>query len=209
MANERRFAMAAAIGLRGDYDAAALRRLARSAENAGQVRRLLALAAIYAGSSRSEAAAVGGVGLQTVRDWVLRFNAERGQAGWQRARRREKVDALARPMVRTTRWRRRFWAAKTCSTLARTRAWVALPRRIWAGIGWPRGLARWNSGLCPRRSRRRRLALERYAVSAHTPLAKLSTSSRRASWAPSWAAAWVTVKRRTKPCERSMPTWFL
>ena len=68
--------MAAAIGLRGDYDAAALRRLARSAEDAGQVRRLLALAAIYAGSSRSEAAAVGGVGLQTVRDWVLRFNAE-------------------------------------------------------------------------------------------------------------------------------------
>ena len=35
MANERRFAMAAAIGLRGDYDAAALRRLARSAEDAG------------------------------------------------------------------------------------------------------------------------------------------------------------------------------
>src|SRR6516225_2965521 len=62
-------------------------------------------------------------------------------------------------MVRTTRWRRRFWAAKTCSTLARTRARVALPRRIWAGIGWPRGLARWNSGLCPRRSRRRRFGL--------------------------------------------------
>src|SRR6516225_6659173 len=80
MANERRFAMAAAVALRGDYDAATLRGLARSAGDPGQVRRLLlALAAIYAGSSRSEAA-LGGVGLQTVRDWVLRFNAE-GPAG--------------------------------------------------------------------------------------------------------------------------------
>ena len=72
--------MAAAVALRGDYDAATLRGLARSAGDPGQVRRLLALAAIYAGSSRSEAAALGGVGLQTVRDWVLRFNAE-GPAG--------------------------------------------------------------------------------------------------------------------------------
>src|SRR5690348_3961492 len=80
MANERRFAMAAPVALRGDYDAATLRRLARSAGDPGQVRRLLAVAAIYAGGSRSEAAAVGGVGLQTVRDWVLRFNTE-GPAG--------------------------------------------------------------------------------------------------------------------------------
>src|SRR6516165_9165312 len=80
MANERRFAMAAAVALRGDYEAATLGGLARSAGDPGQVRRLLALAAIYAGSSRSEAAALGGVGLQTVRDWVLRFNAE-GPAG--------------------------------------------------------------------------------------------------------------------------------
>jgi transposase len=76
MANARRFAMAAAVVLRGDYDAQALRRLARSAGDPGQVRRLLALAAIYAGGSRGEAAEIGGVGLQTVRDWVLRFNAE-------------------------------------------------------------------------------------------------------------------------------------
>jgi transposase len=37
---------------------------------------LLALAAIYDGGSRTEAARIGGVGLQTVRDWVLAFNAE-------------------------------------------------------------------------------------------------------------------------------------
>ena len=36
---------------------------------------MLALAAIYDGASRTEAAAIGGVTLQIVRDWVLRFNA--------------------------------------------------------------------------------------------------------------------------------------
>jgi transposase len=40
------------------------------------MRRLLALAAIYDGGSRSDAAAIGGVGLQTVRDWVLRLNRD-------------------------------------------------------------------------------------------------------------------------------------
>jgi transposase len=72
--------MAAPIPLRDDYDAASLRRLAKGSENADQTRRLLALAAVYDAGSRSEAAAIGGVGLQTVRDWVLAFNAE-GPAG--------------------------------------------------------------------------------------------------------------------------------
>jgi transposase len=67
--------MAAPLPLRADFDAPRLRRLARSAADPGQVRRLLALAAIYAGEPRGAAAAIGGVGLQTVRDWVLRFNA--------------------------------------------------------------------------------------------------------------------------------------
>lgn len=67
--------MAAAVGLRGDFDAVKLRALARRAADGGQVRRLLALALIYDGGSRTAAAALGGVGLQTVRDWVLRFNA--------------------------------------------------------------------------------------------------------------------------------------
>jgi transposase len=42
----------------------------------GSCRRLLAVAAILDGGSRSEARKIGSVGLQTVRDWVLRFNAE-------------------------------------------------------------------------------------------------------------------------------------
>jgi transposase len=80
MANETRFAMAAPLPLRGDYDAKALRRLAKGSDDADQTRRLLALASVYDGGSRSAAAAIGGVGLQTVRDWVLEFNAE-GPAG--------------------------------------------------------------------------------------------------------------------------------
>jgi transposase len=68
--------MAGAIGLRGDYSGAVLRRLARRCGDADQVRRFLALAVILDGGSRSEAAKVGGVTLQIARDWVLRFNAE-------------------------------------------------------------------------------------------------------------------------------------
>jgi transposase len=44
-----------------------------------QARRLLALAAIYDGATRTEAAKIGGVGLQIIRDWVLRFNARGGR----------------------------------------------------------------------------------------------------------------------------------
>jgi transposase len=54
--------------------------LARRTPNANQVRRLLALAEIYDGSSRSDAARIGGVGLQIVRDCVVRFNT-RGPDG--------------------------------------------------------------------------------------------------------------------------------
>jgi transposase len=67
--------MAAAIALRTDYDAAQLRALAKDSSDANQTRRLLALALIYDGHSRREAAKHGDVGLQTVRDWVLAFNA--------------------------------------------------------------------------------------------------------------------------------------
>src|SRR3954453_44905 len=71
----RRFAMGPGIALRPDYDAAQLRALAKASRNAGQSRRLLALAEIYDGGSRTEAARIGGVGLQTIRDWVVKFNA--------------------------------------------------------------------------------------------------------------------------------------
>lgn len=72
--------MAKAIALRVDHGADGLWRLARGSRDASQTRRLLALAAIYDGASRTQAARIGGVGLQIVRDWVGRFNAE-GPAG--------------------------------------------------------------------------------------------------------------------------------
>jgi transposase len=72
--------MGSAIVLRNDFDSTALRRLARASKSANQARRLLALAEIYEGGSRSAAARIGGVGLQIVRDWVVRFNV-RGPDG--------------------------------------------------------------------------------------------------------------------------------
>ena len=68
--------MAAPIALREDHDGPMLRRLAKASRDAKQTRRLLSLALIYDGGRRSEAAEVGGVTLQVIRDWVLRFNAE-------------------------------------------------------------------------------------------------------------------------------------
>ena len=66
--------MATAIGVRSDYTSADLRGFARRCRDADQVRRVLALAVILDGGSRSEAARMAGVTLQIVRDWVLRFN---------------------------------------------------------------------------------------------------------------------------------------
>ena len=53
--------MAAAIPLRKDYDGPQMRRLAKGSKDAKQTRRLLALASIYDGGSRSAAAELGGV----------------------------------------------------------------------------------------------------------------------------------------------------
>ena len=72
--------MAAPIDLRNDFDSVSLRRLAKRTRDAAQSRRLLALAEVYDGGSRTDASRIGGVGLQIIRDWVLRFNA-RGPDG--------------------------------------------------------------------------------------------------------------------------------
>src|SRR3712207_1882775 len=68
--------MAAPVPLRADFDAVQLQALAKRARDPDQTRRRLALAAIYDGGSRSDAARIGSVGRHTVRDWVLRFNAK-------------------------------------------------------------------------------------------------------------------------------------
>ncbi len=65
-----------AIPLRTDFDATDVRELAWKASDPDQVRRLLAIAAVYDGMRRAEAAAVGGMDRQSLRDWVHRFNAD-------------------------------------------------------------------------------------------------------------------------------------
>ena len=68
--------MSVPIPLRVDFDAVQLRGLARKTKDGPRARRLLALAAIYDGATRTEAAKIGGVGLQIIRDWVIWFNAD-------------------------------------------------------------------------------------------------------------------------------------
>jgi transposase len=68
--------MPASVPLRTDYDASNLRLFAKRCSDARQTRRLLSLAAVYDGMSRGEAAKVGGMDRQTLRDWVHRFNDE-------------------------------------------------------------------------------------------------------------------------------------
>jgi hypothetical protein len=71
-----RFAMSVPVALGTDFTGLQLRALAKQSKDAAFARRLLALAEIFDGGSRSDAARIGGIGLQTIRDWVLRFNAK-------------------------------------------------------------------------------------------------------------------------------------
>ena len=66
--------MGQAIAVRADFTAGEVRRLARRAKDAAQTRRLLAIAAALDGASREDAAKIGGMDRQTLRDWVIRFN---------------------------------------------------------------------------------------------------------------------------------------
>jgi len=64
------------LALRTDYDALMVRAAARKSKDGAQARRLLSLAAIYEGATRTEAARLGGVTVQIVRDWVEKFNKD-------------------------------------------------------------------------------------------------------------------------------------
>ena len=66
--------MPAAVSLRKDFSAGDLRRLAKRTKDNNQGRRLLSLAAVLEGMSRADAARIGGMDRQTLRDWVHRFN---------------------------------------------------------------------------------------------------------------------------------------
>ena len=68
--------MPAKVSLRTNFTAADLRELAAKSSDANQSRRLLSLAAVHDGMRRGDAARIGGMDRQTLRDWVHRFNAE-------------------------------------------------------------------------------------------------------------------------------------
>jgi transposase len=68
--------MGTAIAVRTDYASRELRGLATRVKCVAQARRLLAIAAVLDGHSRAAAAKIGGMDRQTLRDWVIRFNAQ-------------------------------------------------------------------------------------------------------------------------------------
>src|SRR5258707_12159905 len=68
--------MGQAIPVRTDYTAGEVRRFAQRAKDAAQARRLLAIAAVLDGASREEAAKIGGMDRQTLRDWGIRCNKQ-------------------------------------------------------------------------------------------------------------------------------------
>ena len=70
-----------AIAITRQHESAAeLRRLARGSRDVAQARRLLAIALVMEGRSRTDAATAAGMDRQSLRDWVHRFNAD-GPAG--------------------------------------------------------------------------------------------------------------------------------
>lgn len=72
--------MAAPVRLREDCDGPRLRALAKQTRDAGQLRLLLDVPEVYDACSRGKVVRIGGIGLQTVQDWVLRLNAREPDA---------------------------------------------------------------------------------------------------------------------------------
>jgi clan AA aspartic protease (TIGR02281 family) len=131
--------MASSVELRDDYDAAELRELAKRSRDPRQIRRLLALAAVYDGMSRAGAAKVGGMDRQTLRDWAHRFNAEgpeglrdRPRAGRPRQLTDAQMAELAE-IVETGPNGRRQTMALTLDTGATT---IVLPREMIRLLGF-------------------------------------------------------------------------
>ncbi len=86
--------MPSAVEIKPSNTSSQLRRLAASTKDANQSRRLLSMAAALDGMSRAEAARIGSMDRQTLRDWVHRFNAHR-PGGLKDSRRRGKLRRLS------------------------------------------------------------------------------------------------------------------
>jgi len=74
--------MPGAVRLRDDYSAEELRALAKRSRDANQSRRLLSLAAIRDGKDRGEAAKIGAMDRQTLRDWFTASTGRDPTACW-------------------------------------------------------------------------------------------------------------------------------
>jgi Homeodomain-like domain len=153
------------IALRSDYDAARLRAAARRSQEAGHTRRLLALAAIYDGATRSEAAAIGGVTLQIVRDWVLKLN-ERGPDGLVHGK------ALAPSRYWTTSIARHWCGRSRTGRFPRCMGWFAGGSSICAS-----GCVTSSRSPCP--SRRLAANCEHWGIEVVGPAAPPCTSGGR------------------------------
>ena len=173
--------MAAPIDLRNDFDSVSLRRLAKRTRDATQSRRLLALAEVYDGGSRTDASRIGGVGLQIIRDWVLRFNA-RGPDGFDdgkspgapsklnadhRRALAEVVEAGPVPAVDgVVRWRRKDLARWLLETFAISLDETTVGRELKA-LGFAKISAR------PRHYAQNELAVEAFKKNFPAELAKI------------------------------------
>ncbi len=62
------------VEIEPSHTPAQLHRLAAPTKHANQSRRLLSIAAVLDGMSRAEAAKIGGMDRQRLRDWAQRFN---------------------------------------------------------------------------------------------------------------------------------------
>lgn len=105
---------------RRDLSAEDLRGQARRCQDVQQACRLLALAQVLDGASRTAAARAGGMDRQTLRDWVIRYNEagvdglrDRPRSGRRPPLNAEQLAELARPVEagpdievhRVVRWR--------------------------------------------------------------------------------------------------------
>ena len=110
--------MGQAIAVRTDFTAGEVRRFAKRAKDAAQARRLLAIAAVLDGASRDDAAKIGGMDRQTLRDWVIRFN-EQGPDGLINT---PSPDAPGKPTTSTRRFSPASWRR---ARSRRSMAWCA------------------------------------------------------------------------------------
>ena len=116
--------MAAPIDLRNA--SVSLRRLAKRTRDATQSRRLLALAEVYDGGSRTDASRIGGVGLQIIRDGSLQRRGPDGLVDGKSPGAPSKLNA-----VTAAHWRRLLRPARSRRSTA---SWLAA-----------QGLARWET----------------------------------------------------------------